>query len=63
MSRYLLSQSRSAGDHGHLGTPKVHAARSLPRRGRGTSALAVLQLLGVWAAAWAVLASAYAWLH
>ncbi|MBV8337542.1 MAG: hypothetical protein JO358_19305 [Alphaproteobacteria bacterium] len=63
MSRYLLSQCPNAGDHGRLGTPKAHTARSLPRRGRGISAFAVLQLLGVWAAAWAALASAYAWLH
>ena len=63
MSRYLLSEPRNIGVHDHFDTQRAPAARSLPRRARGTLALVVLQMLGVWAAAWAALASAYAWLH
>jgi hypothetical protein len=63
MSRYLLSEPRNTGNHGHPDTQRAPAARALPRRAKGALGLVVLQMLGVWAAAWAALASTYAWLH
>ena len=63
MSRYLLSELRNDGNNGDPDTQRGLAVRSLPRRASGTLASVVLQMLGVWAAAWAALASAYAWLR
>ena len=62
MSRYLLSEPRNAENHGHPDPAWAPGARSLPRRANGTLGL-VVQMLGLWAAAWAALASADAWLH
>jgi hypothetical protein len=63
MDRYFLSEHRDAGIYSHLDPQSLPAVRALPAPARATLPILVLQMLGLWAAAWAALASASSWLR
>jgi hypothetical protein len=63
MDRCVLIEHPNSKGHRHFNSQLLPSVRSLPAEVRGVWVIVLLQMLGVWAAAWAVLASASSWVH
>jgi hypothetical protein len=63
MDRCVLTEHPNSEDHRHFNSQPWPSARSLPAEARGEWLIVLLQMLGVWAAAWAALASASWWIR
>jgi hypothetical protein len=58
MDRRVLIEHPNSEGHPHFNAQLLPSVRSLRAEARGMSVIVLLQMLGVWAVAWAALASA-----
>ena len=63
MDRCVLIEHPNSEDHRHFSSQLLPSVRSLRVEAKRASLIVLLQMLGVWAAAWAVLASAAMWVR
>jgi hypothetical protein len=63
MDRCVLTEHPNSEGHRHLNAQLLPSVRPLRAEARRASLIVLLQTLGVWAAAWAALASAALWVR
>jgi hypothetical protein len=61
MDRRVLIEHPNSEGHRHFNEQLLPAVRSLRVEARSATLILLLQMLGVWAAAWATLASVSSW--
>ena len=63
MDRRVLIEHPNSKGHRHFNSQPLPSVRLLRAEASGISLIVLLQMLGVWAAAWAALASAALWVR
>ena len=63
MDRCVLTEHPNSEGHRYFNSQLSTSVRSLRVEARRASLIVLLQMLGVWAAAWAALASAALWVR
>jgi hypothetical protein len=63
MDHRVLTEHPNSEGHRHFNSQLLPSVRALRAEARGASLIVLLQTLGVWAAAWAALASAALWVR
>jgi hypothetical protein len=61
MDRRVLIEHPNSEGHRHSNAQLLPSVRPLRAEARSATLIVLLQMLGVWAAAWAALASASSW--